>query len=251
MPEIPDSRLRGNDKILASSYNLELLSFVKLAGLNCDGCKRVQVITMAVYCTNCGEELMGAVNRCWKCGHEFAAHSGDASLPPIRRRPLGDSMLVAQLADDDDSGTDAASNAPSEGIATTTIRCGSPFADRGTASIERMAASVEEAVAAPPIRPPTYPRFGGASAGAALTLPIGLIALLIAFLFPIGGLILSFAGLTLGIWGLYSRHRAVALAGLLLCCLSLAVAGFNESVEVYEQITGVKPWETADPLSGP
>jgi len=27
VPEIPDSRLRGNDKILASSYNLELLKF--------------------------------------------------------------------------------------------------------------------------------------------------------------------------------------------------------------------------------
>ena len=38
-------------------------------------------------CEQCGEELFGAVNRCWQCGAAVVvAHSSD--VPPIRRRPV-------------------------------------------------------------------------------------------------------------------------------------------------------------------
>ena len=30
---------------------------------------------MAVRCSKCGEELLGPVNRCWKCGQQFAAQA--------------------------------------------------------------------------------------------------------------------------------------------------------------------------------
>lgn len=58
---------------------------------------------MSVICSNCGEELMGAVNRCWKCGTPFIrsetvrTSSRDTSgstqtvqlqVPPIRRAPV-------------------------------------------------------------------------------------------------------------------------------------------------------------------
>src|SRR5688500_13239744 len=43
---------------------------------------------MAVLCSHCGEELMGAVNRCWKCGKPILSHSGPLDVPPIRRSPI-------------------------------------------------------------------------------------------------------------------------------------------------------------------
>lgn len=42
---------------------------------------------MSVICDKCGEELMGAVNRCWKCGTQFQRIEG-APIPPIRRAPV-------------------------------------------------------------------------------------------------------------------------------------------------------------------
>lgn len=38
-------------------------------------------------CAECGEELFGAVNRCWKCGTAIVV-AYTASVPPIRRRPV-------------------------------------------------------------------------------------------------------------------------------------------------------------------
>ncbi|HND54025.1 MAG TPA: hypothetical protein PLV92_16555 [Pirellulaceae bacterium] len=42
---------------------------------------------MQVHCAKCGEEVMGAVNRCWKCHHSFGNRLA-AQLPPVRRPPI-------------------------------------------------------------------------------------------------------------------------------------------------------------------
>lgn len=42
---------------------------------------------MATICSNCGEELIGAVNRCWRCGREFEIDAL-ADVPPVRRSPV-------------------------------------------------------------------------------------------------------------------------------------------------------------------
>jgi hypothetical protein len=39
---------------------------------------------MAVHCAKCGEELLGAVNRCWKCGQIFVRRPEMDGLPPVR-----------------------------------------------------------------------------------------------------------------------------------------------------------------------
>jgi len=58
---------------------------------------------MSVVCSKCGEELMGAVNRCWKCGTPFIRsetvrtssnsgsenkHTTQLQIPPVRRAPI-------------------------------------------------------------------------------------------------------------------------------------------------------------------
>ncbi|MEY4179806.1 MAG: hypothetical protein RLY70_3380 [Planctomycetota bacterium] len=43
---------------------------------------------MKAHCGYCGEEIMGAVNRCWRCGHHFAVSPAADGLPPVRRDPI-------------------------------------------------------------------------------------------------------------------------------------------------------------------
>ena len=45
---------------------------------------------MKVSCSNCGEELLGSVNRCWKCGTAIQPLAGDVQTPPVRRAPIPD-----------------------------------------------------------------------------------------------------------------------------------------------------------------
>src|SRR6478672_8845126 len=55
---------------------------------------------MAVRCSKCGEELLGPVNRCWKCGQQFTAQAESGGLPPVRFTPVdlpGD-VVIAELA---------------------------------------------------------------------------------------------------------------------------------------------------------
>src|SRR5689334_11558023 len=42
------------------------------------------VVPVAVHCSKCGEELLGAVNRCWKCGSRFAVPPEMDGRPPVR-----------------------------------------------------------------------------------------------------------------------------------------------------------------------
>ncbi|WDI45104.1 hypothetical protein [Bremerella sp. P1] len=72
---------------------------------------------MSVICSNCGEELMGAVNRCWKCGTPFirsetvrtSTLDGSGStqtiqlqVPPIRRAPVLALYLTPEKAEEDE-----------------------------------------------------------------------------------------------------------------------------------------------------
>ena len=49
---------------------------------------------MSVVCDKCGEQLMGAVNRCWKCGTVFARVATN-DQPPVRRAPVLAAYLTA------------------------------------------------------------------------------------------------------------------------------------------------------------
>src|SRR5690349_840626 len=43
---------------------------------------------MRITCSQCGQDLIGAVNRCWKCGKSLPQLLGPDGLPKIRRAPV-------------------------------------------------------------------------------------------------------------------------------------------------------------------
>jgi len=71
---------------------------------------------MSVVCSKCGEELMGAVNRCWKCGTPFirsetvststvdgggTAQKVQLQVPPIRRSPVLEIYVSPNQSDEE------------------------------------------------------------------------------------------------------------------------------------------------------
>ena len=83
--------------------------------------------------------------------------------------------------------------------------------------------------------------------GSVAALVLGIMSLGASF-FTVGAAITAIVGIGMGIWGLYSNKRGLAFTGILLCCLALAVSGFNGAVQVYTQIYGRSPF--AAPLEG-
>lgn len=225
---------------------------------------------MAVLCAKCGEELLGAINRCWRCGTEYESHRGRSDVPPIRRAPirapLGDVEVVDDAADDADieptrGGQPNRDHQPTSdhqpilndsGAGATVahlppMRRGSPFRSAATAgegdSMTEFALSERPSAT-------KYPKYGGASVGSVLAITLGLLGLGLANLIPVASLLIAGVGLGMGIWGLNSKKRRAALFGLVLCCLAVTLSGFFSAAEVYRAIHGVTPWEYA-PYSSP
>ncbi|MCA9164050.1 MAG: hypothetical protein KDA62_13770 [Planctomycetales bacterium] len=257
---------------------------------------------MAVRCAKCNEELLGAVNRCWRCGTPFASRGGDVNEPPLRRRPpvpetFAAAMIVAEPADvesrtvSDGAGSDggvrvdenvrvaeaassvvaessgSADNSGTTGSASrsetatsttatpnsanrkTPIRRGSPFAANVEAALHSSAAWSEPQRGANDRHRrstlvPQYPQRSAAQGGAIAAFVVGWLAFGFSF-FTIAALIVSLLGLALGIWGLYSDRRGMALIGIFLCCIAIAIAGFRGAVDLYIMLYQVNPLDEA------
>ena len=175
-----------------------------------------EVRQMAVHCAKCGEELMGAVNRCWKCGQVFARRPEMDGLPPVRmeRPPAAGEPLEAIVLDD------TAPGAPGQATAAPVAVAAAPAA--GFPPSPPMAPTVQfipKPIAAPPstsqmieARRHSLMAMGG-TVGA---IAVGSFALFLA-LFRFEAAIVGLIGLGLGLWGLHSPKRNWALVGLLLC----------------------------------
>lgn len=208
---------------------------------------------MAVRCAVCGEDLLGAVNRCWRCGSKMEARSGETDLPPVRQAPPPAAMLPEILPDEEIAeatmavgpsadgppnwGQPAGPPGPAGVRPTTPRRTGSPFAasNRADAPVAGDAHRVQDR------RRSTDRRDAAAGGSALASLGLGTLALICSW-FTVGALFFALVGIPAGIWGLYSGRRNQAIVGLLLCCAALAISGFQAVVLFYELRYGFKPW---------
>jgi hypothetical protein len=223
---------------------------------------------MAVRCSHCGEELMGAVNRCWKCGRAFSAQPTSDGLPPVRRVPLATVAAPANdTASNDTVTSDTASGAPEGGNANDAvvkaqlaadssatnaqgaIRRGSPFSSAvmpvsfaphasQPAPLVPLSALPLPSVRKPPRRGPNYVATGGAVGGIVL----GLFALALAP-FRAEAALVALIGMVMGLWGLYSPKRGWALVGLLICCLAIGLASYTGAKALNTHVNRNQPWD--------
>jgi len=206
---------------------------------------------MSVFCAKCGEELLGAINRCWRCGTEYESRSGPIDIPPLRRGPIrgpldgsleADVIDRATTVDDSDSKPDRGDAVNDATVAhTPQMRRGSPFR---TEEADPEGDSTDEFLRSGPPAPTLYPQYGGASMGSVMAMTLGFLGLGLAKYIQIAGILTAGFGLGMGVWGLYSKRRGAAIFGLLLCCAAITLASFFGAVEVYRAIHGVGPWES-------
>ncbi|MBC7856231.1 MAG: hypothetical protein IAF94_22600 [Pirellulaceae bacterium] len=182
---------------------------------------------MAVRCSKCGEELLGAVNRCWKCGHAFALRPEIDGRPPVRtdwpvsaEEPL-DAQVIEQSTSD--------ASLPAE-------RAIQPVVFAAPQSPFLSPLAVPHRVS--PRRPQTGELIDARRAGLMAmggtvgSLVLGLFAAVLAMIWPPAALI-AVLGLALGIWGLGSPRRNLALVGMLLCCLAIGLGAYGGARAIY------------------
>jgi hypothetical protein len=150
---------------------------------------------VAVHCSKCGEELLGAVNRCWRCGQAYAVPP--PNTPPSSSGSGNELVLAAAVVEH-------------------------PGTERTYKAARRQ--TTAELIDA---------RKAGlmAMGGTVTSLVLGLLATLLAFFWPPAAII-AVIGLGMGIWGLSSPRRNLALVGMLLCCLAIGVGTFGIARQV-------------------
>lgn len=197
---------------------------------------------------------MGAVNRCWKCGIDLRAETRPGA-PPVSRTAF-EPLIVAELAEEAEQQAaaplvsppvaDPAEPAPGAespllefGPNGSLLRRGSPFA----AGSLLLPPQHSPEFGGPSRRlPPSLHQAYASNGGAIAALVLGIFGLCLAPL-RFEGAIVGAIGLAMGIWGLYSQRRGWALAGLVLCCLAIAVGMYTGVYLLFQITKQATPWE--------
>jgi hypothetical protein len=220
------------------------------------GASAVLKLTMMVHCGKCGVELMGAVNRCWKCGQPVVSRADSGSAPPVRRPPVAgaldivDDDPVAETVEDNQAvdGQPADPGAPAKRAPRR-----SPFApgaklNKNAAPKEprhtaRAAHQLGGDASAPKETPRPVSPLARVSALVAICLGAGAFALSdypeVAFAFAL-------VGLGFGIAAVISRVQVTSVAGVVLCFAAFLWTGYSMAVVIYERAYGISPWASQD-----
>jgi hypothetical protein len=204
---------------------------------------------MAVHCAKCGEELLGAVNRCWKCGQNFELRPEIDGRPPVRLEmppasPVPDSAEAVDVIVLDEEAAPA-ETAPAP-VQPATIAAPKPPATPAAPPpaaprpLQRRVVNASELVEA---RRKSAMAMGGTVAAIVL----GVFATVLAP-FRFEAAFIGLIGVVMGIWGLYSPRRSWALAAMLLCCLAVGLGAFTGTRQLYLWIQKQTPIEIQLPV---
>lgn len=201
---------------------------------------------MAVKCAQCGEDLIGNVNRCWRCGNAVVSTSDSGEAPPIRRgevdleRPIPVAYLVPDepreafdVAENESNAnrSDASSGSADNGESTSSssraplhVRHGSPFRD-GVYSDPNGGPMPGDVVM------PSYPDNVLRENLAVASIVVGIMSLFGTAITE-WALIPAAVGLSLGVLGLKSERRRLALFGVIIASLAIFFATWKTIVAV-------------------
>lgn len=182
-------------------------------------------------CPHCGEELLGTVNRCWKCGQRVR-------MPA----PKAVEALVAEVAEPVAPVLQLTAEEVAVALEREPPRRGSPFAVEATLAPRASQATFygtgpyREAKPRGYDRPrmPQYPKHTSAVGGVTAALLLGGFSLILLFFTVLGG-IPALLGVGCAIWGLFSKRKELAIFALVLCCLALTIAAWKTGFYVYER----------------
>ncbi len=137
------------------------------------------------------------------------------------------------------AGVTASSSWSARSIRFSSMARGSPFAANSMLLPPRQ---VPEFGTVPKHKKPALQQAYASNGGAIAALVLGVFGLVLAPL-RFEGAIVGAVGLTMGIWGLYSQRRGWALAGLILCCLAIAIGMYTGVFWLFKYMNNATPWE--------
>jgi len=173
----------------------------------------------------CGEELLGAVNRCWRCG-ELVESRPDAEAPPVVAPPI----ILAAFADSPAETQQLIEPSTAAPVAT---RTGSPFAKTTPGTWQHWKRT-------------TGREWNASTISAWVAVVVAIYGWVLLSFNPIVAFALSLLALALGIFGLWGRHRRVAILAIILCCPLIAVAGYFMALDIFTMIYGYRPFAEPD-----
>ena len=202
-------------------------------------------------CPQCGEPLMGAVNRCWKCGLDLRAESRPG-MPPVSRT-AHEPLIVAELVEEKPPSPLIAPPVPDPtepGVGVETpvlefgpsgslLRRGSPFA---AGSLLLPPQTSPEFGGATRKMPPSLQQAYASNGGAIAALVLGIFGIILAPM-RFEGAIVGAIGMGMGLWGLYSQRRGWALVGLIICCLAIAIGMYTGVFWLFQYTKQANPWD--------
>jgi hypothetical protein len=211
-------------------------------------------------CPYCGEELLGAANRCWKCGQRVLKPAPQVETP----------VLVAEIAGESSASSAGAIALAEPPIAMLSVdelslavakippRRGSPFAF-DAAIVDRSANKTwygegpyshntksGRAHTLPPPLLPNYPRHTSAIGGVYAAYLLGAMSLML-LPFTHFGTVAAALAVGCAVWGLFSSKKRLAIIALILCCLSLAVGCWQIGYSIYSYFAQ----QSANAAAGP
>lgn len=202
------------------------------------------------HCPHCNDELLGSVNRCWRCGQRVTPPdftrlvlAEEVTAPTAAElavvvEPEVASAVVQVALTADDLALASLKEPPRRGspFAFDTVLSGRPPQEPylGNGPYQREAKAALPPVLGPSAALPTqYRQNQGAIGGVVASLLLGLASLAI-LPFSIFGFVTALIGVACGVWGMFHERKGVAISGLLLCCLALAISLYLMGFMLYD-----------------
>jgi hypothetical protein len=205
---------------------------------------------MPVKCAHCGEDLIGNVNRCWRCGNNVVSTCDSGVAPPVRRgkvnleRPVPVAYLVPE-----ESSPGAAEGA--DGKVTTddeVSRSSGESSKRADQSTSKPSFSPVPVRHGSPFRDGVYAASDGARLPGDVVMPsypdsvlrenLAVASVVVGIMSLFGTAITEWAvipaavGLALAVLGLKSDRRRLAKLGIIIACVAIFFATWKTIIAV-------------------
>jgi hypothetical protein len=197
-------------------------------------------------CPQCGEELLGAANRCWKCGSRVLKPPPKVEMPVVVAEIAGSNITEGAVALAEPPVVRLSADEVSLAVAKDPPRRGSPFAFDtaivhtsaqktwyGDGPYARDIRTGGRANNVPPPLMPQYPRHTSAFGGVIAAYLLGAMSLMVLW-FSVFGTVTAALGVGCAVWGLYSKDKRLAFIALILCCLVVMIGCWMIGYSVYD-----------------
>ena len=207
---------------------------------------------MATICSKCGEQLLGSVNRCWKCGTEYQA-TPESDIPPICRGPVlreylslgneltADEMSVVIVAEEVEASDPTQDSLVSEGSSSDDDSGESKVDSSATEPVEQDSLNTPKTPISQPFAAEPQSIQTKLSNTYSWIIGLSLVAG-ISSIFTVYAIPLSVVALGIAVWKLNDHKGWLTWVCLLLAIFAFAISSIRLAIFIYTMVFQVTPF---------